>query len=86
MATLEIIYSKIGEKYTIINNNRNFLKKRGNNKLNSVSSDLDLAKRACLAAHNNYRFRHGLSNEYKYNLGSEDLMSSAKVFRLFQNN
>jgi len=46
-----------------------------------VSSDLELAQRACLAAHNNYRFRHGLTIEHNYILAPNDaLMVSAKRY------
>jgi len=50
-----------------------------------VPSDLELAERACLAAHNNYRFRHGLSVNYNYTLdytnGTADaLMNSARKY------
>jgi len=50
-----------------------------------VPSDLELAERACLAAHNNYRFRHGLSVDYNYILdytnGTADaLIQSARDY------
>jgi len=54
-----------------------------------ISSDLMLAERACLAAHNNYRFQHGLSlaNNYRlaYTNGKADsLMTSARVLNIVQ--
>jgi len=50
-----------------------------------VPSDLELAERACLAAHNNYRFRHGLSADYNYTLAytnkvADSLMTSARDY------
>lgn len=45
-----------------------------------VPSNLELAERACLAAHNNYRFRHGLAIDYNYYLGTDSLMASARAY------
>jgi len=50
-----------------------------------VPSDLILAERACLAAHNNYRFRHGISNDYNYLLAytngtADSMMTSARNY------
>ena len=49
-----------------------------------------LAERACLAAHNNYRFRHGLSIDYNYSLAytngtADSLMTSARVYKKMSN-
>merc|ERR1719284_1143811 len=45
-----------------------------------VSSNLALAERACLAAHNNYRFRHGLTIDYNLYLSTDSLMTSARNY------
>merc|ERR1719284_279570 len=46
-----------------------------------VPSDLVLAERACLAAHNNYRLRHGLSIHSNYQLDNTGaLMTSARNY------